>query len=433
MGGKAAVLLVLGFSLIFLVVTQYYGGLSNRAVDNSTAYYVEANAHQLAVSGANVALNQIFLDGSWSAGYSNVAMNGGEYDVTVNNISSTLKEIISTGTFHGETKTVKIMMQPSSFAKFAWYIGNMSSKTFITGDTVWGPFHSQSALNIEGDPVFFGKVTSLKGLNPDEKQLAKLGYDPKFYGGYESGVDVPLPNNYEFTDQKDACIDGVANHGGSSYFENTDVWLEFNGDGTLTYRKGSGRDTSTYGPPTTIDQSVFAPNGVIYVNKGDLYVKGQVKGQISIVAGESSGSGSGNVYVYDDITYTSDPMTWDEETNNYVPNNSCSDMLGIMATNNVRIMDNDNNNKNKNVRIDASIFCSKGGFELENKNMPPSGSLYLRGGIIAAKEELISEVDNLGMIKNGYKKYVVFDQRMLLAIPPHFPSTDKFEIVSWYE
>ena len=430
MGGKSAVLMVLGFSVIFLIIGYNFGNLSNRAVDNSAYYFEQSVAHQIAISGANMALNELFKDSTWSAGYSNLSLNQGKLNVTIKD-SVLTKIISSTGTYSVVDKTVSIILQPSSYAKFAWYVGNMSSKEFITGDTVWGPFHTQSLLNIGGDPVFMGKVTTLKGTSPNEDGLKKAGYNPKFYGGYEAGVDIPLPVNYQFTEEKAAAIDGVGK-GGSSYFEDTDLWLTFNANGTVTYRTGSGNDSSTYSAPVTESLTSFAPNGVIYVKKGDVYMSGKVKGKATVVSGESSGSGNGNVYLVDNLTYTSDPMTYDAVENKYIPNNSCTDMLGILATNNVRIADNNENVHSKDINIDASIFCAQGGVEMENSTIPPSGTVYLRGGMIAAKEELLAKTSS-GVITNGYKKHVVFDQRFMLALPPTFPNTGKFEIVSWLE
>ena len=78
MGGKAALLLVIGFSLIFLIATQNFGSISNRAVDNMVDYTNETVAHDIAVSGANMAANAIFLDNTWTTGYSNVNFNNGK-------------------------------------------------------------------------------------------------------------------------------------------------------------------------------------------------------------------------------------------------------------------------------------------------------------------------------------------------------------------
>lgn len=433
MGGKGAILLVLGFSAIFLFFGHNFNSISLTSVEDHVEYFTNAHAHNLAVTGANISLNEIFLDKDWSAGFVDLASEGGLINVTVSDSVDDTKIIRSVGTYKGESRRVLVKLQPSGFAKFAWYIGNINSKKFITGDTIWGPFHTQSKLNIGGDPVFWGKVTTLKGLSPNAQQLAMNGYEPKFYGGFESGVDIPLTVNYEFDEQKNAALDGVNNYGGSSYFGDTDLWLTFNSDGTITYRTGSGSDSSSYNAPVTLPLTTFAPTGVIYVNKGNIYMSGTVNGNITVVAGESSGSGHGNVYFADDVIYRNPPMQWDAGSSTYVTNSSVTDMLGILATNNVIVMDNEKNVNNKHIVVHASIFCSQGGLTLENENIPPSGSFYLMGGLIAAKEELLAKTDAYGLIKNGYKKHVVFDQRMLLANPPYFPKTGNLEIVTWLE
>lgn len=431
MGGKATILLVLGFALIFLVVGYNFGSITNRAVDNSVLYFKKTIAYDIAVSGANMALNEIFMDPTWNTGYSDLSFYGGEIDAAVTSNGSEL-QVASMGSYEGETATVVVVLQASSYAKYAWYAGNMNSKVFVTGDTVWGPLHTQSKLNIGGDPVFWGKVTALKGMNPSEKNLAKMGYNPKFYGGYESGVDVSIPVNYQFDTQKAAAIDGVAK-GGSSYFTNTDLWLTFNADGTVTYRTGIGSDSSTYSAPITESLSTFAPNNLIYVGYGNIYAAGTVNGRVSIVAGESSGSGHGNVYLVDNLTYTTPPMVWDPVENNYVANSACTDMLGILASNNVRISNTKANVNDKDIELHAAIFAAQGGFEMEDKTIPPSGTLKLLGSVVAAKEEEIAIANSSGVIEHGYARHVVYDDRMLTGVPPYFPTTDQFEIVSWYE
>lgn len=431
MGGKASILIVLGFALIFLVIGYSFGGLTNRAVDNSVNYFTKLSAYNIAVSGVNMALNEIFIDPTWNNGYSNLAIGEGAVNV---NVSSNGSELIvtSVGNYYNETSTVIVKLQASSFAKYAWYAGNMSSKEFVTGDTIWGPLHTESKLNIGGSPVFWGKVTALKGMNPSEKNLEKNGYYPEFHGGYESGVSVEIPANYQFTDQKAAAIDGLSS-GGASYFTGTDVWLTFNADGTVTYRTGSGSDSSTYSAPITQSLSTFAPNNIIYVGFGNVYTSGTVKGKITIAAGESSGSGHGNVYLVDDLVYTQPPMIWDPSINNYIVNEASTDMLGILASNNVRIANTTANVQDKDINLHAAIFAAKGGFEMEDKSIPPSGTLKLLGSAVAAKEEVVALTDKWGNITNGYIRHVVYDERMLTTVPPYFPSTDQFEIVSWYE
>ncbi len=435
MSGKSTLLIVLGFSLIFLIGGSNLGKLTIKSVDNSVLYYEENIAHNIAKSGANMALNQIFINSDWRDGYKNIALNDGDLTVEAIDIGTDLIQVTSYGYYNDVTKRTVVKLQPSSFAKFAWYTGIMNSKEFITGDTIWGPFHTQSGLNVNGAPVFWGKVTSKKGLSMTK------GSDPKFYGGFETGVDIEMPVNYQFDEQQAAALNGknpddlgISDFGdnGVAWLKENDLWMRFNSDGTVTYRIGTGSDTSTYSLPVTKSLTDLAPNGVIYANKGNMYVSGTLKGKVSIVSGESSGSGHGNIYLVDNLNYTTAPMVWDATEKKYVLNESCEDLLGIMATNNIIIADNDANVANKDIRVDGSLFTAQGGVIMENKNIPPSGSLYLRGGIISAKEELLGIFDK-GVLNNGYNRNVIFDERFLLSMPPEFPVTDKFEIVSWYE
>lgn len=372
MSGKAALFLVLGFGVIFSYFIYNVNSFSTESVENMADYYNETYSHNLAVTGANMALNRIFINETWDAGYDHLDFSGGDIHVVVSDTIGENVYVFSYGTYNGTSSMVRVKLKPSSYAKFAWYIENMTSKVFVNGDTVWGPFHTQSSLNIGGDPVFWGKVTTLKGLNPKEKHLEKNGYDPKFYGGYESGVDIEVPSNYQYDEQYDAAMDGVNNEGGSSFFDDIDVNLVFNGDGTVTYRTGSGKDTSGYSEPVTEDIDQFAPTGVMYVSKGDIYVSGVVDDLITIVAGESSGSGHGNVYIMDDLVYSTDPMVWDSEEETYVPNNNSTDMLGILASNNLILADTKANVEDEDIRVDGAVFCSKGGVKMEDSSIPPA-------------------------------------------------------------
>ena len=216
MSGKGTILIVLGFTISFLAFGRNFLNLTTRSSDNVVDYYCETKAHNIAVSAANFACNELYLDRDWSDGFSSTSFQDGEYSVEIKDTLVGNKIIVATGHYNGETEIVKIVLQPSSYAKFAWYTGNMSSKIFITGDTVWGPFHSQSQLNIGGDAVFWGKATTLKGLNYSDKSAK-----PKFYGGVEHGVDIPLPVNYQFDAERNAARDGADKYGGSSYFENS--------------------------------------------------------------------------------------------------------------------------------------------------------------------------------------------------------------------
>ena len=72
MGGKAALLLVLAFSALFGIMGTQMLRTSNQATDSYVHYYKKTKAHDLAVSGANMAVNEIFMNKSWKAGYSTI-------------------------------------------------------------------------------------------------------------------------------------------------------------------------------------------------------------------------------------------------------------------------------------------------------------------------------------------------------------------------
>lgn len=221
MGGKAAILLVLGFSMIFLVVGHNYNNITSRSLDNYFRYYNETNAQNIAVSGANMALAEIFFESSWDDGYDKIPFNGGELSVHVTNplgdgsdtpppegkvavchippgnpenahtiwisqnavqahlnhgdylgpcnyeenVARSNITIISEGKveiFEEEiVKSVVIVLSPSSFSRFAYFQGSPSNNIWWTeNDSVWGPMHIQGNLQVHEHPYFAGKVTS---------------------------------------------------------------------------------------------------------------------------------------------------------------------------------------------------------------------------------------------------------------------------------
>ncbi|MCW8849080.1 MAG: DUF4900 domain-containing protein, partial [Melioribacteraceae bacterium] len=205
MGGKAILLVVLGFSVIFSVVNFNSSNTTTRAIENLNEYYSTTHLHNMATSGANMAANRVFKNPNWSGGWSNLPFEGGELTVSISTFSVDKKRIISkaklTGIFDGEIKEdstiVKIILQPSSFGKFGYYTNRWPLFGYlVTGDTIDGPFHTQERLNTLGMPVFTGKVTTLNGLNAIGNAWGiPEPADPQFLGGFESPVDIPFSLN----------------------------------------------------------------------------------------------------------------------------------------------------------------------------------------------------------------------------------------------
>ena len=110
MGGKALLLIIAGFTLVFIVVSQNMGSYSTRAIENLVEYHNEIIAHNIAVSGANIAANQMYFNPDWNDGYSKLPFQDGTLDIEVEEIDpyQDLMEIRSRGKYNGYTAEVKV-------------------------------------------------------------------------------------------------------------------------------------------------------------------------------------------------------------------------------------------------------------------------------------------------------------------------------------
>src|SRR5574338_980349 len=165
MSGKALLIIVVGFSLIFLIAGYFWGGIATRSTENHVSYYKTTIAHNIAVSGANIGLEKIIADSQWVSNITNKPFERGFMTVSVTALGPPQRTLKSVGTFMGVNEIVKgkLMRDITSLAKYAWFIpsvstGSVTQRPWITGDSVWGGFHSNQFLVVDGDPVYFGKV-----------------------------------------------------------------------------------------------------------------------------------------------------------------------------------------------------------------------------------------------------------------------------------
>ena len=318
-------------------------------------------------------------------------------------------------------------MQPSKFSKFAYYsVSEGGTIYWTTGDTVWGPIHTQDYLNVSGSPVFMGKTTTKLGLKSQNGYWKYSGYGwhktkvwvstdtPQFVGGFESGVDEPLPT----ASVSDVQTDALA--GGYNFTGHDTVYVTFKDD-SISYKY------SYNATPTTVLGSSFAPNGIIFATGATLKLQGTVSGRYTVGASSVTSSSwpyvtkGGNVYLDNDIVYKTDPQV----------NPNSTDMLGIVSQQNVLVTNNSANNSD--INIDASIFCQNGGFGAENyASRPPSGNINLLGGIQQNIRQPVGTFSYYGIV-SGFNKRYKYDNRLLYSSPPSYPNTGSFEIVSWYE
>ena len=419
--GRNAIYLAMGFTMLCLMSGLNLSRVSVDAFRNAISYQETTNIHNIAQAGTNFAANQLFTTPNWRTGFQNVPFGGGTFTVTVNMVitntvvngvtvhDSSRIQVVTGASYQGLTDSIKILLQPSLFSKFAYFSNNEpSSISWVTGDTVWGPYHSNTKLYVSGNPVFEGKTTAFGGLVKNTTPS-----NPVFNGTFQSGVSITMPSDL-------GILKGKAQQTGGGFYLSTtsDFYLTFNANGTVTYRTGSGAWT------TKTLASFAGTNSVVVIDGGDIHVKGILNGQVTIGA-ISSTSSKGQVWFDSSVVYNDNPLTAPSST----------DMLGVCASNNVLVTGGSNNeNPARGINIDASIFSLNGGFGADSATTKKvSGNINLLGGISQAVRQAVGAVDNNGHISNGYQKHYTYDQRMLVTAPPCFPTTGSYEILEWWE
>ena len=407
MGGKGALLLVLGFSLIFMVAGRNFNNMATSSTDNFTNYYMDAKARNIASSGINIVANKLFLNKSLVDQTFNYNIDSGSVAVTLSTVGDQ-RQIVATGNFSGTTALIKLILQSSSFSKFAYFSDNEGADIWwTTKDTVWGPFHTNGQLRVADEPVFYGDV-SIDGSLVKRSHTA----NPHFYGNFETGVHIDIPPNGV------ANLAAAASAGGALFTGHPLVYFEFRGD-SIRYKFSSG------GSWTYALASTFAPNGVIFAADAQLRIEGVVKGQYTIGA-SGSGSGKGKIYLDDDVYYYTNPET----------DPSSTDLLGIVAYDDIVITENWSNNHS--ITIQAAMYSETGSFGAEDyQHRPVSGNINLYGGLTqdtrGAVGTFYTDWWGNSIINSGFSKRYRYDDRLMTKVPPTFPSTGALEVVSWFE
>ncbi|MEK6756206.1 MAG: hypothetical protein AABZ02_08655, partial [Bacteroidota bacterium] len=181
--GKASLLMVIGFSTALLMIGSNISKVSSASMDNYLSYFRTSQAHNIAAAGTNLAARSLWENPTWRGGFSRKSYLGGFFNSSVTDLGANQVQVVTTAEFMDEVSTVAVLLQPSSFSRFGYYSNQEGNIWWITGDTVWGPMHTQDNIRVAGSPAFMQRVTSLKSLLKSKKTDS-----PQFLGGYDSGV-----------------------------------------------------------------------------------------------------------------------------------------------------------------------------------------------------------------------------------------------------
>ena len=401
--GRTSIYMVMGLSVILMIFGKSMTEISFGAFENAINYYDDTQRHNTAVAGANLACNQIFNDNSWRGPITNMDFNGGVINVNCFDSSGGKVFIVSKGSYDNTSSTVKVLLSPSSFSKFAMYSGNVSSAAKLRdGDTINGPIHFNNKLSTQGVPVFFEKATmgSLKATSGT----------PLFLGGYEDGVNIPFPDYTSSATE----IKTDASSGGY-YQEGGELWVEFRADGYVRYKTTTAGTYTAFEPLASV-----TGNGRICVNNGELHVSGTLNGKVTIAstvtAGTPPSSTVGATYIEDNLRYASDPLIHPSST----------DMLGLVSAGDLTF-------QKLPIRVDGSLFTDQNAkLNSAYRNISPMEQLKIVGTFMV--RDMNSTDFGTGANK-GANFYMKYDERIEGNSPASFPfpATSTFEILAWYE
>ncbi len=463
--GRTAIFMVIGFSMISLYFGSQAYDVKFETMNNAITYYENVQRTSIGNAGANFAMTKLTADTGWKPpGGLNTKypFAGGTFAIQVKDSihALTVYKVVHIETiFQGSnldgsgtniTGYTKIILSPSSFSKFGYFSSNdPSSITWQTNDTIFGPFHSNtyvyvSATNSIDQPVFMDKATSRFGLNPAS------GSRPVFKKGHYSPVNITMPSfaaafqQIKIAAQAAGHYDSAGKRNSPRWFTGTPWWksspgpsvldpgydtvfLNFRANGYLRIGLSSTYASRADSLKDTL-LSTFAPNGVMFFERFIVKVQGRVNGKYTIACasvGTGASKRGGSIIIDSSLVYV-DTTTLGVSTSN--------DMLGLVATDSITIAYNANNNPlsgvQRGVDVHAVVFSLTNGFGAANyASRPRNGQIRLFGGICQYSRQAVGTTSPSGFFKSYHH-----DPRLLRRIvPPLFPKTGVFEILSWLE
>ncbi len=414
MGGKAALIHIIGFGFILGYISMNLSTIAGNAQGNMSSYAAATESHNLAVTGANVGLARFYQDTSWR-GSESQALSGrltGTFTYSIATGATGAPILQSVAAYRGTDgmlyDTVVVVFggnKRNSFSLFAYMSDFEGNEDWYTGDTVWGRIHSNGRFHMTGSPVFMEKLTTAKGLDP---KWGSGGNDAIFKHGFETGVaEIDYPVDI-------SEVVNAATSGGRSYAGNIEVMLEAgtaaNDDGiAVVLQGGIPIDTVLLSDPTF--------NGAL-LGTGTVTVQGTLDGELSIGAQQ-------DIQISDDILYADRNLS------------TSDDILGLIAENNVIILNNVPNSIN--CTIDASLFTRTGTFEAEDHTKGVArGVLNVLGSVVQHDRGGLGTYQiGSHAVKTGYSKRFVYDHRLEDPNfrPPYYPGyyTKTRAIAAWWE
>lgn len=412
--GKGILIYIVGLSMLIGYSMINVNSAGTNAMDNYMRYYGGTMARNIAASGANIGCSDVFINQNYNTPYVDVPFMGGKMNVRFVEAGNK-KFVISDGSIRIGARTVRdtiiAELRNDPLSRFAWFTNIEANKggqpsTWSSGDTAWGPAHTNDKFNINGSPVFMKKATAWRKAVPTKNSA-------KWNGGYEWAIKIDYPTNLN-------GFVGAAQQASGRVVNNKDAHVTFNAGGTVRLRVPADSFDSTFS-----SASALTSNGALCVIGANLYVSGTVSGDLAVGA-VTGGGGGGNVYITGNVVYATNPLT----------NPSATNKLGIYAEKDIQVTyDNSSPASYYNRRVEASVFSLTGVFEVQDAKLyPPRGTLYTLGAMMQYRRGEIGEVNpGSGALLNGYYKNFRYDERLASSPPKYYPASGRYLLFAWRE
>jgi Tfp pilus assembly protein PilX len=422
-------IVLIGAYLVLVVLIIFTTAFLNRGIFQNRSIIVfkkHTQAFNLAESGLDRAIfwfraQPIPPNGNYNNPWGGVQnLGAGTYSVAITDLGSPganpairRYRVVSTGTVENISRVLTNYVQTDNYARYIWF----TDRETFGGTNVWfwaqdrlnGPTHTNGHFNIAGNPVFAGEVRSVddyiryfnNGNNINSSEFSNPPYDiPDFQGGMIFGAEQTNMPSQALTLRSAASSGGLRLQG--------DTTIVLNSNGTMNVTNSAKGWTN---------QNIPLPaNGALFVDTtskgkgGNLTISGTLSGRLTVGAAR-------DVIIPASIVYASDPRT----------NPSSTDTLGLIAENDVVILDH----ASSNLEIDASIMALSTSFMMENWNVgPPKGTLTVYGGIIQDERGPVGTFSGTTKV-SGYSKNYSYDARLLENPPPFYPTTGDYITLSW--
>lgn len=300
----------------------------------------------------------------------------------------------------------------------------------------------QPALTLGADTIALPAMTDEQAIaawgGTPPTTLAKDAYTNTFGSVVSAGVYVQGDCTIEFRDATDTQIIEIVHQavvGGSTVSKTTLITVD------LRYATTT---VATRVPSISADWSTTThqglPNGVIYCNGHITSLRGTVADNVvfgsailrrnawTVVAQIDTAGVSKDIKITDRLQYRTPPDPSKPPTDS---SNLRAPVLGLVAQN-VRLTRTCPND----MRLDGVVLAggndTSGSFYYEGWSDTTRNTLRLTGGVIQSKRGPVGTFNTSnGALQSGYAKDYWYDPRLKDTPPPCFPTTGKYDLVSW--